>query len=121
MDMGDHIAKMAKETLGARDDYMFLRGHVRAVCFISILAAAAYWLGTMNVLKAGDSTGTLEVLFMFPAGWWAFFCCSLHTFMWSYDHWDMVKSSVFYKSIFISQCLILAALFAYVFVVAERG
>ena len=115
-DIGAYIAEEAKETLGARDDYQFLIGQLRIICVIGILATVAYWLGTVDALgtlHANQATGGIDVLFMLPAGWWIFFSWSLCTFMWSYDHWKLVKKSSFHKSLFALQCLVTAALLVF--------
>ena len=115
-DMGACLAERAKEALGARDDYQFLRGQLCTVCSIGVLTAAAYWLGTVNALGGGNGIlpmGPLGILFMLPAGWWIFCSWSLCTFMWAYDHWKLVKKSSFYKSLFVLQCFVTAALLAF--------
>jgi ElaB/YqjD/DUF883 family membrane-anchored ribosome-binding protein len=109
-DMGTHIAEGAKEALGARDDYQSLRGQICVVCMLSFVAAVAYRLGMINAVGADGGYIALDSLFLLPAGWWVFFCCSLYTFMWAYDHWKLVKKSAFHKGILAVQCLILAAL-----------
>jgi hypothetical protein len=109
-DMGVHIAEGAKEALGARDDYQSLRGQVCVVCLLSFIAAVAYRLGTINAVGSAAYSTALDSLFLLPAGWWAFSCCSLYTFMWAYDHWKLVKKSALHKGILTVQCLILAAL-----------
>jgi hypothetical protein len=110
-DMGDYIAKGVEETLGARDDYHFLRGQVWIVCCISLLMAVAYWLGSVGALNADNDVGALDMLLRLPSGWVAFICCSLYTYMWAFDHWKKVKKSVYYKSILALQGLILLVLF----------
>jgi tetrahydromethanopterin S-methyltransferase subunit G len=112
-DMGDYIAEGAKEVLEARDEYYFLRGQVRVICFSSILMTLAYWLGSANVLRAGGDTDALHVLLMLPSGWLAFVCCSLYTYMWVFDHWKKVKKSTYYKGILALQALILLALLSF--------
>jgi hypothetical protein len=109
-DMGRYIAEHAKESLGARDDYQFLRGQVLSIGVMGFIAAFAYQFGTANALDSLDGTGSTGALLTLPAGWWAFFCCALHNFMWAYDHWKLVKESTFHKTIFAVQCLILAVL-----------
>ena len=114
-DMGVYIAENAKEALGSRDDYQFLRGQLCITCIMGIMTTAAYWLGTMDALEAvidNPATGTLGVLFMLPAGWWILFSWSLCFFMWAYDHWKLVKKSSFHKSLFVLQCLVMAVLLA---------
>lgn len=114
--MGVYIAEKAKETLGARDDYQFLRGQLCIICMVGVLASAAYWLGTLNTFgtihtnPATEVFGGIGALFMLPAGWWIFFSWSLCTFMWAYDHWKLVKKSSFHKSLFALQCLVTLAL-----------
>jgi hypothetical protein len=115
MNMGDHIAERAKEALGARDDYQFLRGQVCIVCAMGIFTTLAYWMGSENALRTDPFMGPLEVLFTFSAGWWAFFCCVLYTFMWAYDHWKLVKKSPLHRSILALQGLILLTLLIYLF------
>jgi hypothetical protein len=109
-DMGTYIAEHARESLGARDDYQFLRGQVRSVCVMGLTAAFAYRFGAVNTLGSVDASGPAGALLTLPAGWWAFFCCALHNFMWAYDHWKLVKKSTFHKAVFAAQCLILAIL-----------
>jgi hypothetical protein len=112
-DMGDYIAEGAKEVLGSRDDYQFLRGQVWVVCIVSVLTTLAYWLGSARTLNVGDDTGPLNILLMLPAGWVAFVCCSLYTYMWAFDHWKQVKKSAYYKGILALQSLTLLALFIF--------
>jgi hypothetical protein len=109
-DMGSCIAEQARESLGARDDYQFLRGQVLSVGVTGLLAAFAYQFGAANALGSVDGAGPIGALLTLPVGWWAFFCCALHNFMWVYDHWKLVKESAFHKTIFAVQCLILAVL-----------
>ena len=109
-DMGNHIAEQARESLGARDDYQFLRGQVISVGVMGLLAAFAYQFGLANALGSVDGAGPAGALLTLPVGWWAFFCCALHNFMWVYDHWKLVKESTFHKVVFAAQCLILAVL-----------
>jgi hypothetical protein len=112
-DMGIYFAEKAKETLGARDDYQFLRGQLCITCLMGIIATLAYWLGTVNALEtvhANPTTNTLSILFILPAGWWVFFSWSLCTFMWAYDHWKLVKKSSFHKSLFVLQCFVTVTL-----------
>jgi len=115
-DMGAYIAEKAKETLGTRDDYQFLRGQLCIICLIGVLATAAYWLGTANALDAvyaNQATGALDVLFMLPAGWWILYSWSLCTFMWAYDHWKLLKKSSFHKFLFALQCFVTAVLLVF--------
>ena len=109
-DMGNHIAEHARESLGARDDYQFLRGQVLSVGVMGLIAAFAYQFGLANALGSVNGSGPIATLLTLPAGWWAFFCCALHNFMWVYDHWKLVKESTFHKALFAAQCLILAIL-----------
>jgi hypothetical protein len=109
-DMGNYIAEQARESLGARDDYQFLRGQVISVGLMGLLAAFAYQFGNANALGSVDGSGPIATLLTLPAGWWAFCCCALHNFMWAYDHWKLVKESAFHKAVFAAQCLILAIL-----------
>jgi hypothetical protein len=109
-DMGACIAEHARESLGARDDYQFLRGQVCSVCVMGLLAVFAYRFGAVNALGSVDGAGPAGALLTLPAGWWAFFCCALHNFMWAYDHWELVKKSAFHKAVFAAQCLVLAIL-----------
>jgi hypothetical protein len=111
--MKDCIAEGAKEVLGTRDDYYFLRGQVWVVCCLSILSALAYWLGSTGVFSTSDNTGMFDMLLMLPSGWLAFICCSLYTYMWAFDHWKKVKKSLYYRGILALQALILLVLFAF--------
>jgi hypothetical protein len=108
--MGASIAEGAKETLGGRDDYQSLRGQVCVVCLLTFVSAVAYRLGEINAIGPESYSSVLGPLFQMPSGWWAFFCCSLYTVMWAYDHWELVKKSAFHKGILAVQLLILAAL-----------
>ncbi|GHV44863.1 hypothetical protein FACS1894204_02720 [Synergistales bacterium] len=114
-DMGDYIVDGAKEVLEARDEYHQLRGQVLVVCFISIIATLAYWLGSAKVLNFGDSTGPLGILLTLQSGWIAFVCCSLYSYMWAFDHWKQVKRSSYYKGILALQGLVILALFIFMF------
>jgi hypothetical protein len=107
------IEEGAKEVLGTRDDYHFLRGQVWIVCCLSILASLAYWLGSTGVFNAGDNTSMFDMLLMLPSGWLAFICSSLYTYMWAFDHWKKVKKSPYHKGILALQVLILLLLFAF--------
>lgn len=109
-DMGNYIAEHARESLGARDDYQFLRGQVLSVGVTGLIAAFAYQFGLANALGSVDGAGPIGALLTLPVGWWAFFCCALHNFMWVYDHWKLVKESTFHKAVFAAQCLILTIL-----------
>jgi hypothetical protein len=77
---------------------------------MGLLAAFAYHFGAANALGSISGAGPAGALLTLPAGWWAFFCCALHNFMWVYDHWKLVKKSTFHKAVFAAQCLILAIL-----------
>jgi ElaB/YqjD/DUF883 family membrane-anchored ribosome-binding protein len=112
-DMGDCIVEEAKEVLGARDDYHFLRGQVWVVCLIGLLTTLAYWLGSGYMPGVDDDTGALRTLLMLPSGWLMFVCCSLYTYMWAFDHWKKVKKSAYYKGILALQGLILLVLFMF--------
>jgi hypothetical protein len=107
------ITEGAKEVLGTRDDYYFLRGQVWVVCCLSILSALAYWLGSTGVFSTSDNTGMFDMLLMLPSGWLVFICCSLYTYMWAFDHWKKVKKSLYYRGILALQALILLVLFAF--------
>lgn len=112
-DIGDSIADEAKEVLGTRDDYHFLRGQVWIACLISILTTLAYWLGSKHTLSVGDDAGAVRTLLMLPSGWLAFVCYSLYTYMWAFDHWKKVKKSAYYRGILVLQGLVLLLLFMY--------
>jgi hypothetical protein len=67
-DMGNHIAEQARESLGARDDYQFLRGQVRVIGITGLIAAFAYQFGTANALGSVDGGGSIGALLTLPAG-----------------------------------------------------
>jgi hypothetical protein len=77
---------------------------------MGLLAAFAYRFGAANALGSVGGSGPIGALLALPFGWWAFFCCALHSFMWSYDHWGLVKKSAWHKAAFAAQCLMLAIL-----------
>jgi hypothetical protein len=112
-DMGKHVADGAKEILQASGDYHFLRGQVGVVCCMSVLATLAYWLGSANVLRAGEAANPLEILVMLPSGWLAFICCATYAYMWGWDHWNEVKNSLYYKGCLALMTVLLLLLIAY--------
>ena len=96
-DTGSAVAEGAKEILGASGDYHFLRGQIWIVFSTSVIATISYWLGLAGVFSAGG-TSAMDILMGLPAGWLAFICGSTYTYMWSWDHWDQVKDSPYYKA-----------------------
>jgi hypothetical protein len=110
-DMGRHVTEGAMGILGAIGDYHFLRGQVRAVFCISVLAAVSYWLGSAGVFSVGGDTGPLGLLMGLPCGWLAFACGSVYVYMWSWDHWERVRESIYYRGILALQGMALLALF----------
>jgi hypothetical protein len=110
-DMGEHVAEGAKEILRESGDYHFLRGQVWVVFCLSLLAAISYWLGSANVLKAAGNSNPMDILMGLPSGWLAFICGSVYAYMWSWDHWKLVKGSAYYKlisalQVFLTLCLL---------------
>jgi hypothetical protein len=108
-DIGMSVIEGAKELLGANGEYQFLRGQVWIICLMSLTASLSYWLGSANVIRGGGM-GPLEILLMLPSGWLALICSSMYAYMWVWDHWGLVKSSIRYKLIFASQTLLIFCL-----------
>jgi hypothetical protein len=109
-DMGDSIAAHAESALTAVGEYHSLRGQTLIVCFICIISALAYWLGTGNTLQSVSSGGTLEAFMFLPAGWCVFFCGAFHALLWACDHWYRIKKTVLYKTLMGLQVFFLSLL-----------
>jgi hypothetical protein len=111
-DMGEKIAEGAGQTLASFGEYHFLRGQVWITFLMSVIASLSYWLGSANVIRGGGM-GPLEILLLLPSGWLAVICCSMYAYMWSWDHWKLVKNSIRHKLIFASQILLIFCLMAF--------
>jgi hypothetical protein len=97
-DMSEAVTEGTKETLRSFGTYHSLRGQTVLVCFITVMAAIAYRLGTAKILNAVPSGSAFEGLLFLPAGWCVFFCGATSTFLWVGDHWGRIKKTALYKA-----------------------
>jgi hypothetical protein len=108
--MGEEIASGAEETLASFGEYRSLRGQTVLVCFLCVISALAYWLGTSNALRVVPPGSAAEALLLLPAGWCVFFCGTTYTFFWAGDHWGRIKKTRLYKILLGTQAFFLLTL-----------
>ena len=97
-DMGEAIAKGAREALTSFGEYHTVRGRTILICFLCLTSALAYWLGAGNFLNSVPSGGALEALLFLPAGWSVFFCGATYTLLWAGDNWGRIKKTKLYRT-----------------------
>jgi hypothetical protein len=109
-DMGDEIAERAQGFLVSFGEYHALRGRATLAGFLCVTFALAYRLGELNVLSAAPRGSALEAFLFLPAGWSVVFCAATCTFLWAGDHWNTIKKSTLYKTLFGAQIFFLSLL-----------
>jgi hypothetical protein len=109
-DLVRHVAEGAREVLGANGDYHSLRGQVLVVFCLSVISAVFYWLGATGAFRVVGDSNALSILIGLPAGWLAVVCGSAYSYMWCWDHWELVRRSLYYKLIFGSRAFLILCL-----------
>jgi hypothetical protein len=109
-EMGEAIAEGAEETLSSFGEYRSVRGQIILACFVCMVSALSYWLGSARFLESLSSGGWLEALLFLPAGWCVFFCGVAFALLWAGDHWDGIRKTALYKTLLGIQIFLLSLL-----------
>jgi hypothetical protein len=112
--MGRDIVDSAKEVLNKNGDFHFLRGQVLTVCITSLMAALAYWLGSMGTFDFSEGRSFFWRFFWFPAGGLMIICSFAYVYFWYFDHEGWIGQYPTYMIKFTLQILILLALLLHV-------
>jgi ElaB/YqjD/DUF883 family membrane-anchored ribosome-binding protein len=119
-DMGDAVAKRAKDALTASGEYHTLRGQIILVSFLGVALTLFYWLGAANVFMVGETQGPIETILFLPAGWCLFISCATYSYCWGFDNWRAVKESAFYKAALAGISLAAVAIIAAMFLLGKN-
>ncbi|MDR1508030.1 MAG: hypothetical protein LBS53_00145 [Synergistaceae bacterium] len=109
-DMGNHIAESAKDVLKGHEEFHYERGQFLMAGLIIAISTVTYWLGAQFGFNRIDNESYIAYILKIPAGAVICWCVSGFAFLWSLDHWRLVKRDWFYKIRFSLQILLLVVL-----------
>ncbi len=112
-DLGQSIAKEARNTLTTHEEFYLVRGKVIVAGMVFFLALTAYFLGAKYGFGGKNQRDFLGILLRLPATNVALLCGLGYTAFWSLDYWDNIRADIVYKVKLVLQVAVLIALLIY--------